>query len=111
MAATFLGTPSTYLALKEWHRVLKPGGILSILIPTDPGVAWRVGRSLGPRKNALQQGIAYDYVMAREHVNSCTNLMAILRHYFPHSEERWWPFLIPSVDLNLFVALHAKIPE
>jgi len=28
-----------HLALKEWYRVLKNGGTLSILIPTDPGFA------------------------------------------------------------------------
>ena len=58
-----------HLALKEWQRVVKNGGVLSILIPTDPGIAWRLGRHLGPRKNAIAQGIAYDYVMDREHDN------------------------------------------
>jgi ubiquinone/menaquinone biosynthesis C-methylase UbiE len=100
-----------HLALKEWFRVLKPGGVLSILIPTDPGLAWRLGRNLGPRKNAIKQGIAYDYVMAREHVNSCNNLIAILRHYFPKAEEAWWPTPIPSIDLNLFFAFHTVIDK
>ena len=98
-----------HLALKEWARVVKKGGILSILIPTDPGIAWRLGRHLGPRRNAIAQGIAYDYVMAREHVNSCNNLIALLRHYFPERTETWWPFSIPSVDLNLFFVCHAVI--
>lgn len=96
-----------HLAIKEWLRVLKPGGVLSILIPTDPGVAWRLGRHLGPRRSALAQGIAYDYVMAREHVNSCNNLIAILRHYFPNAREAWWPLPVPSIDMNLFFAFHA----
>lgn len=100
-----------HLALKEWYRVLKHGGVLSILIPTDPGIAWRLGRHLGPRKNAMAQGIAYDFVMAREHVNSCNNLIAILRHYFPKSKEAWWPLPIPSIDLNLFFAFHATIKK
>lgn len=100
-----------HLVLKEWRRVLKHGGVISILIPTDPGVAWRLGRHLGPRKNAIARGIAYDYVMAREHVNSCNNLIAILRHYFPRSKEAWWPFPVPSIDLNLFFAFHAKIDK
>jgi SAM-dependent methyltransferase len=30
-----------HLALKEWRRVLKDGGVLSVLIPTDPGLAPR----------------------------------------------------------------------
>lgn len=100
-----------HLVLKEWTRVLKPGGVLSILIPTDPGMAWRLGRHIGPRKNALAQGIAYDYVMAREHVNSCNNLIAILRHYFEPLKEAWWPFPLASIDLNLFFAFHAKVAK
>jgi phosphatidylethanolamine/phosphatidyl-N-methylethanolamine N-methyltransferase len=100
-----------HLALKEWYRVLKHGGVLSILIPTDPGIAWRLGRHLGPRRNAIAQGIAYDYVMAREHVNSCNNLIAILRHYFPEANQAWWPSPIPSIDLNLFFAFHATISK
>jgi len=101
-----------HLALKEWQRVVKNGGILSMLIPTDPGVAWRLGRHFGPRKNAMKQGIAYDYVMAREHVNSCNNLIALLRHYFPdRTEEAWWPFPISSIDLNLFFVCHAVVKK
>lgn len=98
-----------HLALKEWARVVKHGGMLSILIPTDPGIAWRLGRHLGPRKNAIAQGIAYDYVMAREHVNACNNLIALLRHYFPDRTEAWWPFPIPSIDLNLCFVCHAIV--
>ena len=100
-----------HLVLKEWRRVLRVGGILSVLIPTDPGVAWRLGRHLGPRKKAIAQGIKYDYVMAREHVNSCSNLIALLRYYFPHSKEAWWPFSVGSIDLNLFFAFHASIKK
>lgn len=100
-----------HLVLKEWCRVLKNGGVLSILIPTDPGLAWRLGRHFGPRKKARAQGIAYDYVMAREHVNSCNNLIAILRHYFPDAKEAWWPFSVASIDLNLFFVFHAIVTK
>lgn len=98
-----------HLAIKEWVRVLKDQAVLSILIPTDPGLAWRLGRYIGPRRNALARGIAYDYIMAREHINSCNNLIAILRHYFPERKEAWWPLPVPSIDLNLFFAFHVKI--
>jgi len=99
------------LAIKEWARILKPGGMLSILIPTDPGIAWRLGRHLGPRKNALAQGIPYDYVMAREHVNSCNSLIALLRFYFKNPRESWWPFPVASMDLNLFFAFNASVDK
>jgi phosphatidylethanolamine/phosphatidyl-N-methylethanolamine N-methyltransferase len=100
-----------HLVIKEWARVVKDGGIISILIPTDPGVAWRLGRHFGPRKNAIAQGIAYDYVMAREHVNSCNNLVALLRHYFTERTEVWWPFTIASMDVNLFFVCHAIVSK
>lgn len=98
-----------HLALKEWVRVLKSGGVLSILIPTDPGMAWRFSRHLGPRRNAIAQGIAYDYIMAREHVNPCNNLIAILRHYFQKPSERWWPTPLPSIDINLFFSFNTVV--
>jgi len=100
-----------HLALKEWRRVVRHGGILTVLIPTDPGMAWRLGRTLGPRKNAVARGIDYDYVMAREHVNPCNNLIAFLRHYFPDAKEAWWPWPIPSIDLNLFFVFHATVND
>lgn len=98
-----------HLALKEWRRVVKNGGILSILIPTDPGIAWRLGRHLGPRRNAVAQGIPYDYLMAREHVNPCNNLISLLRYYFPERTEGWWPLPVRSIDLNLFFVYHAVV--
>lgn len=98
-----------HLALKEWCRIIKNNGILTVLIPTDPGFAWRLGRHCGPRNNAIARGIAYDYVMAREHVNSCNNLIAILRHYFPGSPEAWWPVPVPLISVNLFFVFHATV--
>ncbi len=100
-----------HLALKEWVRVVKDGGVLTVLIPTDPGFAWRLGRHLGPRRNAIAQGVAYDYVMAREHVNSCNNLIALLQYYFSDRTEAWWPLPIPSIDLNLFFVCHAVVKK
>ena len=100
-----------HLVLKEWIRVVKNGGVISILIPCDPGLAWRLGRHLGARRRATQKGMAYDYVMAREHVNSVNNLIAFIRHYFPIRQETWWPLRVPSIDLNLFYLCHATVTK
>lgn len=101
--------PNPHLAIKEWMRVLKPNGVLSIIIPSDPGFAWRMARFLGPRRRAIAKGISYDYIMAREHVNSSNNLIILLRHYAKNYSEKWWPFLLPSIDINLFYAFNAQI--
>jgi len=94
--------------LREWSRVLKPGGLLSIVLPCDPGLAWRLGRNFGPRQRAKANGLAYDYVMAREHVNSITNLVSFIRYYFDDRQESWWPTRVPFSDVNLIYAVNIR---
>jgi SAM-dependent methyltransferase len=100
-----------HVVLREWRRVVRTGGVITVLLPTDPGMAWRLGRRLGPRRRARRLGLDYDYVMAREHVNPLNNLIAFLRHDFPQRSESWWPCGIPSMDLNLFFVCHATVGE
>ncbi|MFT0877594.1 class I SAM-dependent methyltransferase [Rhodopseudomonas sp. G2_2311] len=94
--------------LREWARVLKPGGTLSIVLPCDPGLAWRIGRHFGPRARAKKNGLDYDYTMAREHVNPINNLVYFLRYYFNDLSETWWPTGLSSSDLNLIFAANIK---
>lgn len=98
--------PNPHRVLREWIRVLKPGGTLSVVLPCDPGLAWRLGRHMGPRRKFEALGIDYDYWMAREHVNSITNLTAFMRFYFPDMRERWYPLRVPLSDVNLFYIAH-----
>ena len=95
-------------ALKEWMRVLKPNGVLTLVLPCDPGVAWRLGRYLVARKKAISAGIEYDYWMAREHVNPINNLVSFVRYYFPDAYEQWLPLRVASIDLNLFYIVNLK---
>jgi ubiquinone/menaquinone biosynthesis C-methylase UbiE len=95
--------------LREWVRVLKPDGTLSLVLPCDPGVGWRLGRNLFARRNFIKAGLDYDYWMAREHVNPINNLVAFVRHYFSSVEEKWLPSRVPSMDLNLFYICHIKV--
>lgn len=99
--------PEPHRVMREWMRVLKPGGILSLVLPCDPGVAWRLGRAVGARQKFVKAGIEYDYWMAREHINAINNLVSFVRYYFaPQVKERWLPLRIPSMDLNLFYIAH-----
>ena len=101
--------PRPHEVLKEWARVVRPGGVISILLPCDPGMAWRIGRGLGPRRKFRALGIDYDYWMAREHINSIDKLISFIRYYFPRLDEDWHPLRIPSIDANLFYIAHATV--
>lgn len=101
--------PNPHQVLREWVRVVRPGGVISLILPCDPGLAWRSGRHLGPRRALIRKGLAYDYWMAREHINPIHNLIAFLRYYFDGIDEAWRPFLLPSIDLNLFYIAHIRV--
>ncbi|MCB1438726.1 MAG: class I SAM-dependent methyltransferase [Nitratireductor sp.] len=95
--------------LREWTRVLKPGGTLSLVLPCDPGMAWRLGRALGVRKRAEDAGLEYDYWMAREHVNSIFNLVTFINYYYKDRKATWWPMRVPFADVNLIYAVNIKV--
>jgi phosphatidylethanolamine/phosphatidyl-N-methylethanolamine N-methyltransferase len=98
--------PNPVAALQEWDRVVKKGGLMSIVLPCDPGLLWRFGRFLGPRRNARKLGLPYDYVMAADHVNSIFNLVVFIRHHFESINELWYPSRMPLPDVNLFYVCH-----
>lgn len=93
--------PQPHLVLKEWCRVLKPGGVITIAIPLDGGLAWRLGRYLTTRRSFAREGLDLDYIIAREHINPSYNLIPLVRHYFQDRSEFWYPFKVPLIDINL----------
>jgi phosphatidylethanolamine/phosphatidyl-N-methylethanolamine N-methyltransferase len=100
--------PAPHAVLREWSRVVKPGGVISLVLPCDPGLAWRLGRAVGSRGKFVRAGLEYDYWMAREHINAINGLTALVEYYFPQREEAWLPMRIPSMDLNLFYIAHLR---
>ena len=97
--------------LSEMMKKLKKGGILSISLPTDPGLAWRLGRLfVGLFKVNKTYKISFEdfeYMNATEHVNSIFNLISIIRYNYKNSfEEYFYPLKIKSSDLNLIYNAH-----
>ena len=41
-------------------------------------------------------------------VNPINALVELIKYYFDDLQQEWWPFRIPSMDLNLFYACHAR---
>lgn len=101
--------PQPHLVLKEWRRVVKPGGVLTIAIPLDGGVAWRLGRCLTTRRSFAMKGLDLDYIIAREHINPAYNLISLIRHYFKNRSEWWSPFGVPLVDINLIYCCSLRV--
>ena len=94
--------PYPVAVLQEWDRLVRQGGLISIVLPCDPGLLWRLGRHLGPRRNARRLGVEYDYLMASEHINSIFNLVVQIKYHFPQAHEVWYPARIQLPDMNLF---------
>ena len=97
--------------LQEMMSKLKVGGILSISLPTDPGLLFRLGRMymkfFSIKKTYKISPREYDYMNATEHVNSIFNLYSIINHNYPNfAKETYLPFRIKSFDLNLFYNVH-----
>ena len=97
--------------IQEMMSKLKKGGVLSISLPTDPGIAWRLGRlfiRLFTIKKTYQiSGEEFNYMNATEHVNSIFNLISIIRfNYKNQYEEHFYPMRLKMADLNLFYNVH-----
>ena len=97
--------------IQEMMSKLKKGGVLSISLPTVPGIAWRLGRLfVGIFKINKTYNISYEdfeYMNATEHVNSIFNLISIIRFNFKNSfEEYFYPLKVKSSDLNLIYNVH-----
>ena len=97
--------------LFEVMNTLKKGGTLSISLPADPGLIYRLSRLLNKffiAKGKLKMSsLEYDYSNAIEHINSIFNLVDIIRHnYKDKIVEDFLPFKIKLIDLNLFYNVH-----
>ncbi len=90
----------------EMRRVVRPGGVVSILVPTDPGLAYRWGKSLTSGRLARRKGVSDEMRMvdAVAHHNHFRSISRQLEFAFraDRVRVRWRPFGVPSVELNAF---------
>ena len=101
--------------IMEMMSKLKKGGILSISLPTDPGLLWRASRNmikiLSLNRSQKLSNIEYDYVNSIEHINSIFNLRNIIKYHFSDSiQEKFLPFRIKLLDINFFYNVHITKP-
>lgn len=90
--------------LDDMIRVLKPGGILAGAIPAEGGLAWGVGRFLTSRRWLKRNtGINPDKLICWEHPNFADHVLVTLDGKMRQRSLGYWPFGIPSIDLNLVI--------
>ena len=95
--------------LNEMVRVIKPGCVISIASPCDNGFLWRFGRYVLKKtyhKVKKVSEIDYNYLMAKEHVNTIFQIISVLKKKFNIQKELYLPFRIKIIDINLIHICH-----
>lgn len=103
--------PHPEFFIKGVMKLLKRGGVLSISLPTDPGLFYRISRMVNKifsfNSKLKISALEYDYSNAIEHINSIFNLVNIIRYnYKKRVTESFLPFKVKLIDLNLFYNVH-----
>ena len=99
-------------AMLEIRRVLKVGGVADIFISSDPGVFFRLARTIGPALFARKLGLrkVKRLADARDHRNHVLSLLNLTRHVFRNDyvEERSFPINRLSWNFSLWHTFHIK---
>jgi phosphatidylethanolamine/phosphatidyl-N-methylethanolamine N-methyltransferase len=98
-------------AFIEARRVTKRGGLISILLPNDPGLAFRLSRRIltgvlsQERKREIYE---LELTRAREHLLNFISLEIIMKHVFKNDaiKRRSFPFRVNSFNLNTLTIYH-----
>jgi phosphatidylethanolamine/phosphatidyl-N-methylethanolamine N-methyltransferase len=98
---------SPFRAAQEMRRVVRSGGLVTILVPTDPGLAYRWGKALTSGRAARRYGLAESQrlVSALDHRNHFLSIRTQLHHVFREDTVRmdWHPLRVPFMNANAFV--------
>ena len=101
--------PDLPSALNEMRRLLRPGGLLSVVIPCDPGFVYSIGRRFtAQRIFERRYKRPYELFLRREHINSPAEITGLIDERFTTIHRQYFPFRVPSVNLNVCLGLTAR---
>jgi hypothetical protein len=90
--------------LQSARRVIKPNGVISIALPNDPGIVYRLLRAMTTLRYArkVNKKTEIQLIHAKEHRNHFLSLEWLIREIFAKDEikKASFPFVINSYNLN-----------
>jgi SAM-dependent methyltransferase len=101
--------PDLPAAVAETHRVLKPGGLFSVVLPCDPGLAYAAARKISAERLFRKRyRLPYGWFIRREHINSPGEILHVLRQKFEFIDTTYFPTHIPLATVNLCIGVTAR---
>jgi SAM-dependent methyltransferase len=98
---------------REARRVTRTGGMVTLLVPTDPGTAYRAAQAVTSGRTARRRGLGarWSLMHAVDHRNHFRSIRAQLRHVFQDDSTSvtWLPLHFPSVELNLLTVWQIEV--
>jgi SAM-dependent methyltransferase len=96
--------PDIETTLNNWRRVVKPGGILSIYIPNEPGILLRIARGVTTKRRIQKRGYDHEFVHWKEHRNHFLGMRSMIKHVFQKDSIKFRGFPLPVLPwgLNLY---------
>ena len=96
-------------ALREWIRVTKPGGVMTVYVPSDPEPLLRIARKISTERSAKKAGFkGFNLLMAREHRNTARNIDIFVKFLSKNHDLKifTWPLRHSPISLRVFTIYH-----
>lgn len=86
--------------------MLRPGGIFSLVVPCDPGIAYEIARQVSSARIFRKRyHRPYMWLMRREHINSPREILWVMKGKMREIQRSYFPLGIPIMNANLCVGL------